>query len=279
MRQYKRTAAVVVMTAMVLTLNGCGGGKDPVQTAAQKLLGARSLDSATVLKLNLEVGGRALEADFNMDVTVFTNPVKLMAVVTADMRSGTRTATENETLYAKENETGFRVYRPVDETGWQENHEPAEALSRYAFPKNMTSCILGGMDYQYAGTELLETGNAVRYDGVIQGDKLAEALEPLKVREALAEFLPEETIDSDEWVKAFSAMEDVPVSVWIDAANGYPTRLELETEQVNEILSDRTVQNVALETIPRITSLTVQMSCSGYSTATNFNIPDGKWAD
>lgn len=269
MKKSKWGSAVALAAALVVSLTACtGGSKDAsatVQAAAKKMQEVKSMDAVMTMEMDMSVAGESLAISTIMNSTSFTDPLKCWVDLSMDM--GTL-GNMDMTVYAEESGENYTLYTGMDGQ-WVVQDVTAEELGQYDAHSSMDIYLENSSNFTSAGTEELAGGTADKYTGVIKGKSIKQALQASGALNNLGAL----TMGADT-EDLFSDLGDMPITIWVDQASGYPVRYEMDMSEImQKLMSDAMSATSSDSENPEI-SLTMSIECSNFNNATDFTIPE-----
>lgn len=277
----RRCVSLLAAGALVLGLSACQGGEDPqaVLERAGRLVREppESLHAVATAQVDLELssGGPAerLRTVTTMDLTGFSQPLKLRAAVSTDMDGQGAFAAE---VYARQEGETCLVYTCVDGQRFREQAEP-EALELYS-PFAAAEAYWSSAQWTFQGEEEMEGVPALCFSGAVSGERAAALMADSGVLEGLGtmQYLG---VSPENLQGMAQELEDMDARMWIDPESGYPIRYQVDmTAAANGLISG------ALETLAgmgdpageltlRCAQARVTVVCTEYNCAGAFEIP------
>lgn len=278
MNQKKCSAALAAAALLALMLSACTGpsGDEAVAAARKKMRDAASLDAQIETLTQYapsEENAAALTVANRIEVTMFTDPLKLRAHVALEMASGEDRMDQSVTMYALQNGESFTQYATNGEA-WLKKAVTPETLGDYDARDTLDLYLSSGSGYKKAGEELVGASAADKYTGSVSGEPLVGLLEDGGFLSSISSMSQAQQEKIKTNLKKLPAL---PIHVWVDRESGCPARFELDLTQVlkdAEASMSETLGN--LDTASGgsgISSATVRMTCSNFGSAADFELP------
>ena len=279
MKKTGRIIALILLAAMLLCLTGCGSFETRMARAAKKMAALQSahMDMDMHMDFSASLLGESLDLDVNMEngIDMQTEPLR------ARMEIGMEVLGINMEMlmYMEQNGEEHTVYVSADDgKSWEsESITAEEAKSQTGDMKNNLKIFIDcAKSFQEAGIETVNGAEATRYDGEITGESLESALELSGAKEMLGEGLGAK-LSAD----AFTGLESIPCSVWIDNKSGMVVRYDMDMSQImqslmkdmmDEIFAAQGLEGVEMEMEFR--EVTVSVVLSQFDAVGEILIPD-----
>lgn len=278
----KKVFAFLLTLALSCSLSGCGGFEARLTRAAAQMkdLDSFHADMEADLSMSIQFIGKELDTDITLDVAgdILTDPLRVR-METAVSFPGSLT----ELVYCAEKDgDDCRVYCSADGGAtWQKQEMGSDGL--------LMPLDLGGMigqiglfvnsaqSFTKAGTETIDGLSVVRYDGILSGFVVREALDMSDFPDMIAE---QTGMELD-----MSGLDgrEIPCSIWFDNASGRLIRYELElTEVMTDIVAQAlrsALQAYGLEEMDNladgveVSRCGVVISLSQFNAVSEFELP------
>lgn len=241
---------------------------EKVTAAMEKMAGAKSMDAVMEMEIEMSVAGESMTMWTAMDMTTFLDPLKLRAEITLDMGD---LGSMETAIYAQSEGECCTMYL-YDGASWVAQTVTLEDLERYNAQSGMELYLNGAVDFMEAGTEELESGVADKYTGVIPNESLRDVLEASGALDSVNALLG---ANAEGLTDLYTALGDLPVTVWLDQASGYPVRFRMDMSDIMDKLSEKLTAGVidGMEGSLEIPKMTVIMTYTNLDAATDFEIP------
>lgn len=271
----KRTKRCAAALAVVLGLSLCSCGSttdDPLAAAQKQMESVKSMDAHMTMEMDMQVMGQTMESVTTMDMTCFSEPNKLKAEMTMDMGE---LGSQSMSMYAEEKDGSYTMY-VFDGSSWASQAAELSDLEQYDAKSSMNLYLDSGSDFQEDGTETINGVEAVKYTGVIRGDKLREVMEASGSLDSMSS-LTQMGVTEDQIEEMLSDLGDMPVSIWIDTEDHYPVQYEMDMTSIMNGLMEKMMDVVGDEakgldlSVPK---MLITMTCSHFNSATDFTIPE-----
>ena len=182
-------------------------------------------------------------------------------------------------MYMEQNGEEYTTYVSADGgASWESESITAEEAKSQTgdVSENLKIFIDCAKSFQEAGTETVNGSSATRYDGQITGDSLESALELSGAKEMLGEGLGTK-LSAD----AFTGLESIPCSVWIDNKSGMVVRYDMDMgavmqslmkDMMDQVLASQGLEGFEMEMEFR--EVTVSVILSQFDAVGEIVIPD-----
>lgn len=247
---------------------------DPLATAQKNMADVSSLSGKMIMEMDMDVSAdgatQSLQTITTMDMTYFNDPMHLKADITVDAGE---TGTSSSSIYAETAEDGTCTMYMTDGTNWQSQTAAPEILAPYNVSNTMTQYMESGYEFEAAGTEEVDGANAYKYTASLSGDSVKEALSAAGALDSFTSL----GISAEQLEGMMSEAGDMEINLWIDEANLYPVKYEMDMTSVMNALVSAIAESMAEQaedvsmTIPK---MTFSLTCSDYNAAEEFSIPE-----
>lgn len=279
MKKMKRAGALLLALVLTLSLAACAGGgggsaqtpAEAVAAAQKKMADIKNLDAAITMEMGMSMEGQTMGINMSMNMSMLTDPVQ--AKIAVDMDMGELGSQQMEMYMEEKGDNSFVLY-VTDGTIWAAQTVSAEDVGQYDAQSSMDMYLDSTSEFKSAGTEKLPSGEADKYTGVIKGDSMAAVMEQSGALDSLATVLG----STDAIAELYKDLGDMPVSIWVDKATGYPVRYEMDmTDMLSQLMSKALTAAGATEADLeklKIDKMSMAMECSNFNNATPFTIPE-----
>ena len=245
MKKTARIIALILLAAMLLSLTGCGSFETKMARAAKKMSSLQSvhMDMDMHMDFSMSMLGESLDLDANMKsgIDMQTEPLRAKMEIGMEVLG----ANMEMLMYMEQNGEEYTAYVSADEgASWERESITAEEAKSQTgdVGENLKIFIDCAKSFQEAGTETVNGAEATRYDGVITGDSLESALELSGAKEMLGEGLGAK-LSAD----AFTGLESIPCSVWIDNKSGMVVRYDMDMSAVMQSMMKELMEGILAE--------------------------------
>ena len=282
MKRIRTTMASILLIVMAFTLSGCGSFEARIARAASQMQKLDSMHMDIDLQFSLAVTllGESVAMDYAMDIEsdMFTDP--LLARMDMTLQGF------GESLpfqYYMEEEDGIYTLYFTSDGGdsWQKQNFKSEEYPGNLATSNAVSQLAlfskSAKSFREMGTESINGSAALRYDGVLEGEIVSEALTQSGVAAMLSEQFGT-PIDMSVF-----AGTSISASIWIDQKTGMIVRYDLDlTEAMNDVLKmalDAVLESAGVDGLEGLTSSVELKDClfstvlSQFDAVERFEIP------
>lgn len=269
MKLGKRAAALALGAVLAVSMTACGSGTekqdsaDKIQTALEKINAVKSMDATMQMTMNMSVMGQSVETDTTMNMSCFNDPMKVKADMTMNM--GTL-GSVSMSIYADATDGDYTIYM-FDGTNWTTQAADLSQLEQYDAQQSMDLYLGSGAEYTHEGTEDINGATADKYSGVIRGDAMKEVLKNSGATSSLETSLGMNLED------LYSDLGDMPITVWIDQATGYPVRYYMDMTAVMQTMMTKALSGVEGGESLTMDKVEITMDCFNFDNVADFEIP------
>ncbi|OUN22576.1 hypothetical protein B5G34_06810 [Flavonifractor sp. An82] len=269
MKLGKRAAALALGALLAVSMTACGNGAnkeesaDQIKAAMEKINAVESMDATMYMEMDMSVMGQSIETDTKMDMSCFNDPVKLKADMTMSMGS---LGSVSMSIYADATDGDYTIYM-FDGSSWTTQAADASQLEQYDAQQSMDLYLSSGAEYAHAGTEDINGSTADKYTGIIRGDALAEVMKASGATSSM------ETTMGMVLEDLYSDLGDMPITVWIDQATGYPVRYYMDMTGVMQSMMKKALAGVEGGDSLTMDKVEITMDCSNFNNVADFEIP------
>ncbi len=273
----KKLCSLFLATLMVFSIAACAGtsqtGAAPeevIQTAKTNMQAVTNLESEKVVDMSMSMGEETLNLKTSANITTFTDPMKLKIAMTMDMGEEFGGPQTSE-IYADETDGNINIYMNIMDA-WYKQAVSTEQLITYDTKQSVATYLDTVTDLKQTATEQINGANATKYDGVITGAKMKEAVEATGALESLQSMLAGLNMDAQT---LYDGLSDISISIWIDE-QGYPVKCEMDMTKMGQDLMTKLMQasgNTAGEGIT-IGNMTLSFVNKNFNQAAEFEIPE-----
>lgn len=273
MRRTNRIAALLSAIILALGLTACGGsgadgGKDPLAAAQANMNAATSMDAAMTMNMTMEVAGETMETVTSMDMSLFTDPMRMKVEATTEMAGQSALIS----VYAEQDGEGYMMYMN-DGTSWYSTAATAEDLGQYEVNQSMSAYIDSASSFKQEGTETVDGVSAYKYTGVITGENMKDVMLESGALDSMSSL----GVSESQMEEMLSGLGDITVTLWISEAGLYPVRYDMDMTEVMDGLMQGILASMGSQAegvTMSIPEMTMTMTCSNFNNATEFSIPE-----
>ena len=240
----KRFASILCAAALLSALLfGCKPAANEADTAAvnaalDKLVACTNLTmiQSTIYEETVTDGTETyIYSGSNIiEITLITSPTPKLHTATTIQVSHDGEVVEQSTIsYVLPEDGGYTEYYHDGESWYKITSDDPDALSGITAADMASMFLTSGLAYGKVGTETLSGGTADRYEVELKGEKLVNLLEANGQLSNI--YSMSESLQTRIKENLAADLPPVTVSVWVDAASGYPVQFELS---ITEILDD-----------------------------------------
>lgn len=299
MKKRNKILALMLAAALAMSMTACGGKDtgsentaseteaeaeapaeeeiDPFAAAQENMAEVSNLDATMLMEMDMEMGAdgqtQAMESDTTMEMTTFTDPLRLKMEMTMDMNAGDAgNMTQNMSIYAETAEDGTCTMYLYDGNSWQAQEVEASDVAEYNASNDMAAYLSDDYGFEAAGTDQVDGANAYKYSGKITGDDMKEVLLSSGALDQFSSL----GIDASQLEGMMDGLGEISIDLWIDEATLYPVKYEMDMTAVMDALMSNMIEAMgdqAAGLTMSIPKMTISMTCYNYNAATEFEIP------
>ena len=264
----RKMFAAVVSAAVLMT--GCGGVDtaevEALLSQAQKTMATvDSMAAEMTMEMDMGMNGEIMETTTVANIRSQQNPMKMAMEMSMLMQDGTKV--DQMEMYAAEEDGHLHTYMHMADAWYAETLELGE-LNQYNAEENTALYLDNITDVKSAEKEEVNGTETTKISGVIKGDAMEKALADSGMT-ASAESMG---ITAEMLEEIYAELEDLPVSLWIDA-EGYVLKYELDMTEMMQKVMDASIEALgAAATGMDIEKTTITMVCSDFN-AVEVEIP------
>ena len=262
-RMFAAVAAVVLLT-------GCGGVDtaevEALLSQAQKTMATvDSMAAEMTMEMDMGMNGEIMETTTVANIRSQQNPMKMAMEMSMLMHDGSKV--DQMEMYAAEEDGHLHTYMHMADAWYAETLELGE-LNQYNAEENTALYLDNITDVKSAEKEEVNGTETTKISGVIKGEAMEKALADSGIT-ASAESMG---ITAEMLEEIYAELEDLPVSLWIDA-EGYVLKYELDMTEMMQKVMDASIEALgAAATGMGIEKTMITMVCSDFN-AVEVEIP------
>ncbi len=268
--------------------------QEAVAAALERLEQAESMETRLSLDLEAKAFGLPVDAQADLDLVAFQEPMKVKADMVLDAGLFGSDAYE---AYVRQVEGRYQLF--VKNAGrwnagrWNAREVQPEQLLRYNGKQMLITYLKHVEDLNEIGEpESLPDSKACRYTGVLRSDGLQDVLLGTGSVELLLGILEQDgwkplgallRKNEERLLELMGKAEDLPVTIWIDQETGYPMQCSMEiSDSVNAALKELTADEkkgflkqaaARLWSHVEVTDAKLVIQCGGFNSVDDFPIP------
>ena len=226
----KKLLIIICAMLLVLSATGCGSSPNADDTAAvmaalDKFNACESFTVVQVTHLQESVKENNVKTVYDCinekEISLITKPSAQMITSTLDSVDYDDQHLEQFTIsYIVPENGGYTEYYNDGSQWYKVSIDDGDALAGLGADSMTASFFADKLSYRKLGEETLDSGKAVRYEGMLSGDALMAMLElsgHLSGIESMSEKQQTSIMDNLR-----NDLKEMPVYVWVDQASGYP---------------------------------------------------------
>lgn len=236
---------LVAVVTLMLTATGCGGSSmntaevEALLEKAQTTMSAvESMTAEMTMEMDMDMGmnGEVIETTTLASIRSQQHPLKMSMEMSMLMSDGTKI--DQMQMYAVEDGGHLHTYMSMADMWYAETME-LEAMNQYNAEENMDLYLNNITDYKAEGQEDVNGTETTKISGVIKGDAMEKALADSGMT-ASAESMG---IDAEMLEEIYAGLEDLSVSLWVDA-EGYVRKYEMDMTEMMQKVMDESVKAI-----------------------------------
>lgn len=272
MNRLRKLVLGAVLFTLLVSLAGCNKNtvnhEDLINDAKTNVSTIKNYDGDMNIDLSLKLIGNDTNLTMKTTVTSFVDPIKMKvsSVVTGAMNQSTE-------MYAEQNNDKVVTYTKTNDT-WSSNEtavSDAKGLDQYTPNKSMKLYLDNFKEYKETGTEVINGTETVKYEGMISGDALSEAVKSSGIANSFSSYAKD--LDVNKVID--SALTDTPTTIWIEKESALPVKYAMDMKDVlskllNQVMSQAT-QGITVNI--NVSKAILDMTLSNINQAGDFTIP------
>lgn len=286
MKIIKKTIGFLLAAAMLLSLAACGSFETRMAGAINKMQKLDSLHMDVDMEIGMTMSMPFLNVDSDLSISMKggVDTVKEPAVTKMDLTVSAADLKIPVLYYIEKDGESYIIYISTDGgKSWDKETATLDELPAQAQTGNTLEQIgfflQCAKTFGEAGTETVNGSEARRYDGVIEGEYVQQAVEMSGILDTLAESMELDLGNVD-----LSASGSIPASIWIDNKSGMIVRYDMDlTSVMNGVMSmmlEQMLASYGLETAGdfgvsiKLTSAVISVTLSEFNSVGEIVIPD-----
>ena len=234
-----RRKGLPLLLVLLLVLSACDAGPfrradtpaDVLERSREAMETIQSLHYETVLDLSLTAQGRDLDMTTTTAVDYIASPAAMKLEFSVSL--GKDLGTVDTILYLVAENGIAALYMGIDEGSgmqWTREEVGLDELERYDAVTSLGLYLSKGTDLVQAENEVIAGKEVLRFDGVIAREDIETVLNASGMLETLGQ------LDMADSSAALAGLEDLPLSLWIEAETYYPVQCELDMTPLLQLL-------------------------------------------
>ena len=226
----KKMLMLLCIVLIVLSVAGCGSSPNADDTAAvmaalDKFNECKSFTVLQVTRLQETVKEDNVKTVYDCvnekEISLITEPEAQMITSNFDSVDYDDQHLEQFTIsYILPENGGYTEYYDDGSQWYKVSIDNAAALEGLGADSMTASFFADALSYRKLGEETLESGKAVRYEGMLSGDALIAMLEVSGNLSGFSSMSERQQASIMENLR--KDLKEMPVYVWVDQASGYP---------------------------------------------------------
>ncbi len=244
--------------------------EERIDSSRKSLKDVKNMQSKMVMNMSLTSQGQTVDMNTIMDVTAFTDPLKMKIDMTMDMGEQ---GSQEMAMYAEQDGDKYIMYMS-DGVQWYSEEVPAQTFDEYDARNSMDTYLDGVSDLKEVGTEKIGDKDAIKIEGVIKGETLEATLSESGALDNVKQTFNGQV--SDEVLESmFKDLGEVKVSVWIDSETNYPVKYSMDMTDVMNTLYTNVLGSIegGQDVQISVGKMEINMEDLKYNSAEDFEIP------
>lgn len=279
----KRLICLLCALVLALTAVGCGSPNqadtDAVMAALEKFASCKSFTIVQTTECLETMRADGEEMVFNsrneLLLSLVTEPELQLMTVTSTTVEGEGDVFEQSKLsYIVPENGGYAEYSTDGNEWYKYSAEDSSALSGINASSITATFFADRLSYRKAGEEKLDSGKALRYEGILSGDDLIGMLGSYGYLNNVAAMSANQQTKIMENIQ--KDLKGVTVSVWLDEATGYPVRFEINMGKILKDLEEsisKSLGNKASDSQYTISDCIISMTVSDFDAVEKIDLP------
>ena len=235
----KITAIAICMLLVLAVLVGCGKD-DPekiIANAAEQLNTVESARYDMNVEFDMTVAGQTIETETTSKAACIIEPMQMEMDMTMSMGE---LGAIGMLIFMEQQEDKYISYSSMDGgTTWtKEEVVDVSSMDQYDALSGMDIYLNSGTEFTEMGAESINGMDTVRYDGIVDKEALEEVMEASGAVDQLTQY----GITEEAAKAMYGDLDNIPMSIWIDTATGYPVKYEMDmsgimSQMLNEMFA------------------------------------------
>ncbi len=261
-RNIKKIFAVIMIFVMVFALAACGnkeggsstsgsGSAEPANSAgksmeevllnaSKNMENAKSMTYTFDMDMGMQVLGMKMDTLMKSDIKTIQNPLTLEMTGKMDMGD---LGSYDMDIYAETEGDHLVMYTGMnmgEETMWMKSSVDMDSsqISQYNAQSNIKVYMENAKNFTEVGKEDVNGVQAVRFDGVINGDSIGNVLNESGMSEQVSGM----GVENPE--EMFAEMGDIPVSFWVDTEKELIVKYTIDMSEAMQKLMAKTMEEM-----------------------------------
>jgi len=279
----KRLISLICAALLAITAVGCSSSNpadtEAVMTALDKFGNCKSFTVIQTTECREIIRMDNEEQVYNslneLELSLITEPaLQMTSVSTTKVENEGDIFEQSSISYIVPYNGGYTEYIYNGAEWYKLSTEDGSALAGIGADSIVATFFADRLSYRKVGTESLDNGKAVRYEGKLGGDDLISMLGGFGYLNSVAAMSANQQAKIME--NLLKDLNDVPVSVWVDEASGYPVRFQAG---MSDILKDvdksinKSLGNKASDSEYYITDCVISMTVKDINSVSEVVIP------
>ena len=282
MNKMKKLLALMLAAVMALSLAACNNSFEAkLAKAVKKANDVKSMhmDMDMNIAMSLSLMGESLDMDMSMEMGMDFQKEPMLAKMEAaiSMMGMTKTILS----YIERNGDGYTMYMSEDGSFWIKEDVDADEVPSQVDGMGVEQLQLFldcAKNFQEVGEETVNGSTATRYDGVIDGAYVAQAMEMTGALDML-----DESLGAGLDIDGMEDLGGIPTSLWIDKKSGMIVRYDMDMTEImgaltegmmDAIMKEAGLGDFGLSFSLEISDVTVSATLSNFDQVGEIVIPD-----
>lgn len=293
-----KTLSVIMILAMMLSFTACGkkdgdsgsgsggsggsGGTEDITAVMTEVTEKISAVNSYTFDMTMDIGMEVMEQSMDMKTTSTGEAISkpLAAHMKATSEMGVLGSYETES-YVREEDGKTAVYTGMDlgdgEIMWIKQIEDISSTSaQFNAQASIDMYVKSADSFTEAGTEDVNGKKATRYDGVIKGEAIKDAIEASGINEELG------MVGDIDIADLFEQSDELIVSIWV-TEDKMPIKYEMDMTSVMKTIVDKVMEQElqgategegAIDLKVGINKALISMTFTGFDNVDAIDIPE-----
>lgn len=247
---------------------------DALTAALENTSSVTNMEGQMIMEMDMEVTAdgqsQAVESVTTMDMTFFSDPLKVKMEMNADMGEA---GSIQQSVYGEVAEDGTATIYIYDGMNWQSQVVGVADMMQYDASSSILSLINNEATYTLEGMEKVDGVTAYKYSSVVSGEEAKQQMLSSGALDSLTSL----GLDWNQLDALLDNIGEFTEYVWIDTVDLYPIRYECDMTQVMNTLMSSMIESLGEQAQGlemNVSKMKISMTCSNFNNAADFTIPE-----
>ena len=279
----KKVLSGALVLAMVFSFAACGDNKgggsaggeglspeDALKKAMETMESVKSMSYDMNMAMEMSAQGQSINMDTTAKVDFFADPMKMKMDMNMDMGS---LGSTKSTMYMLQEGNQYSIYTGTDAGNgtltWQKTSGgDASAFEQYSAKDNFDMYLNSSEGLKETGSEKIGDRDAIRYEGAIAQDDLAEVLSNSGALSSFSSLgVTEAQVQS-----MLKDIGDLKMTMWLAKDDYMPLKYEMDMTDMMQKLMDGVMSSAAQGAKIEIGKVEVSMTISNVDGVEDFEV-------